>query len=212
MDIEKLKSFIDLEGLAEHRGSAFGRTLSPQPAQIDWENRVSIAFLKHHHRCDFGMPLILEDEGRLIGRVALVSSLQASMKQSDLIVLKTEMSSRVSLIKEDYIDQQWPSYLEHFGEQALEKFSEFVLGNLYRIRKRLGGVAHQQVESLFQEGLNHLLSSQNSNAFERGIEQLLTDYYDPMYCYQQNKRQGKILFSGSENELIEWANTYLENR
>jgi tRNA 2-selenouridine synthase len=38
----QLSNSLDLEGHAHHRGSSFGRHVSPQPAQIDFENRLAI--------------------------------------------------------------------------------------------------------------------------------------------------------------------------
>ena len=58
--IAALPRAIDLEGLARHRGSAFGRLLEPQPSQIDFENALAVALL----RLDTAAaPLFLEDEG-----------------------------------------------------------------------------------------------------------------------------------------------------
>jgi tRNA 2-selenouridine synthase len=37
---------IDLEGLAHHRGSSFGRTLTPQLSQASFENQLAVALLK----------------------------------------------------------------------------------------------------------------------------------------------------------------------
>lgn len=208
--LQQIKYFIDFEGLANHRGSAFGRTLAPQPSQIDWENAVSIELLKHMHRHPEGTPLVVEDEARLIGRIYLPDELQAVMKESSLVVLERDMDSRVQLIHQDYIEQQWPQYQQQFGEQALQEFSEFVLNNLHRIRKRLGGVRYHQIQELFQLGLEQLNRSEETTGFKQGIRQLLEEYYDPMYQYQLDQRQGRVLFTGNEKELIDWTNNYLE--
>lgn len=37
---------IDLEGLAHHRGSSFGRTLTPQLSQASFENHLAVELLK----------------------------------------------------------------------------------------------------------------------------------------------------------------------
>jgi tRNA 2-selenouridine synthase len=55
---------VDLERLANHRGSSFGKNLDPQPSQINFENQLAIAMLQHQtkqHR-----HLLLEDESFLI--------------------------------------------------------------------------------------------------------------------------------------------------
>lgn len=37
---------VDLEGLAHHRGSSFGRTLTPQLSQASFENQLAVVLLK----------------------------------------------------------------------------------------------------------------------------------------------------------------------
>nr|HPQ97141.1 tRNA 2-selenouridine(34) synthase MnmH [Thiolinea sp.] len=60
---------IDLEGLANHRGSAFGPNVTPQPTQIAFENALAIALLRQQ---DAGwQALLFEDESRNIGSVHL---------------------------------------------------------------------------------------------------------------------------------------------
>lgn len=53
---------IDLEGLAHHRGSSFGRTLTPQLSQASFENHLAVELLKKD-----ATRWVLEDEGRMIG-------------------------------------------------------------------------------------------------------------------------------------------------
>ncbi len=43
--LKQLDSMIDLEGLANHRGSAFGACATPQPTQINFENNLAIELL-----------------------------------------------------------------------------------------------------------------------------------------------------------------------
>jgi tRNA 2-selenouridine synthase len=46
--LNKTRYQIDLEGLANHRGSAFGSDINDfQPTQINWENQLSIDCLKY---------------------------------------------------------------------------------------------------------------------------------------------------------------------
>ncbi|MCP4843006.1 MAG: tRNA 2-selenouridine(34) synthase MnmH, partial [Halieaceae bacterium] len=62
--IERLPRAVDLEGLANHRGSSFGQLPTPQPAQIDFENGLSIALMQLLARQQ--RTIFVEDEGRLI--------------------------------------------------------------------------------------------------------------------------------------------------
>ncbi|HCX65185.1 MAG TPA: tRNA 2-selenouridine(34) synthase MnmH, partial [Eubacteriaceae bacterium] len=66
---EILKQFehaIDLEGLANHRGSSFGGKISSQPTQVNFENKLAYQIIQHQHK-QFAV-LLLEDESRNIGR------------------------------------------------------------------------------------------------------------------------------------------------
>jgi hypothetical protein len=40
--LNKFDNSIDLEGYANHRGSAFGNNVTPQPKQIDFENHLIV--------------------------------------------------------------------------------------------------------------------------------------------------------------------------
>lgn len=210
--LQKINNAIDLEGLAGHRGSAFGRTLQGQPSQIGWENSLSIALLKHRETRPSECSVVLEDEGRLIGRLSVPAQLQERMKQSTLIVLQRSMDERIALIREDYIEHQWPQYQSSFADLAQEKFSEYVLGNLYRIRKRLGGVRHQHLEKVFTQALEKLQLNNDASGFDEGIQFLLHEYYDPMYHYQLGKRQGQVAFTGSEEEILGWFDNKMDQR
>ena len=56
--LNRFNNSLDLEGFANHRGSAFGNNVTPQPKQIDFENHLSVDFIKkvsYNH-------LLIEDE------------------------------------------------------------------------------------------------------------------------------------------------------
>ncbi len=57
---------VDLEGLARHRGSAFGRTLQPQLSQASFENLLAAEMHKTDARQNLRL-WVLEDESRMIG-------------------------------------------------------------------------------------------------------------------------------------------------
>ena len=204
--LKKIEHHVDFEGLARHRGSAFGRNPTDiQPSNIDWENAVSVAFLKHQHNFP-NARLFVEDEGRLIGRICVPANLERMCKSNDLVILEETLDHRVDMICEDYIDLQWPLYSELFGSAAEERFGRFVLDSLARIKKRLGGARYQYLNHSFVEALAYFFSTKNSEGFSEGIGILLTEYYDPMYSYQFSKREGKVVFSGGRDEVLSWAN------
>src|SRR5690554_8049618 len=60
-----MQQSIDLEGLANHRGSSFGKHVSAQPSQIDFENNLAVNLLKKRH---VGIEhFVVENESRTIG-------------------------------------------------------------------------------------------------------------------------------------------------
>ena len=115
------------------------------------------------------------------------------------------------MIRSDYIETAWPLYQQRFQTQAEEAFSEFVLSSLERLKKRLGGLRHKQIENSYKEALAHLFTTGKSELFDPGIQILLEEYYDPMYHYQLEKKQAQILFRGTEPEILDWVNKNIEN-
>ena len=201
--LHRLPNPVDLEGLAEHRGSSFGRTLTPQPTQASFENTVATA-LYQAHAC--GGPIHVEDEGRLIGRRVLPVPLQRRLGESPRMVLEQPLETRVENILEDYVIDMSRAFRERDGSDAgFEAFRGFLLEALGRIRKRLGGMRHQQLETVMQEALSQQWQSGNLDRHRDWIRTLLTDYYDPMYDYQLNQRDGRVLMQGGFDELVEWA-------
>jgi tRNA 2-selenouridine synthase len=201
----KTQFHVDLEGLANHRGSAFGRDVNDQqPAQIDFENQLSIACLKHRHHYP-KTPLLLEDEGKMIGRIITPFEFYKKMEVSPRIFLERSVAQRVDIIREDYIESNWPQYQQRYLQQAESEFSDFVLGNLSRIRNRLGGERYQMIQQIFSQALSSLFQHGDSHGFDEGIQLLLEQYYDPMYQYQLKKKPVDVIFSGEENDILQWA-------
>jgi len=208
--LNKARYSIDLEGLANHRGSAFGNDVNDlQPSQINWENQLSIDCLKYrHHQPNAG--LLLEDEGKRIGRIIMPEGFYTKMTQSPFIFLERELEERIAIIQEDYITSNWPIYQQHYLQLANEKFSSFVLGSLERVKKRLGGVRYEKVKTSFSMALEHLFSTGKSDYFAEGIQLLLVEYYDPMYQYQLQQKKGNVLFKGTEPEILAWVEEHLK--
>jgi len=208
--LNKTRYHIDLEGLANHRGSAFGRDVNDfQPTTINWENQLSIACLKYRHQYP-SSGLLLEDEGKLIGRAIIPTEFHKKMVVSPRIFLERSMLERVSIIREDYISSNWPLYQQHHGQDAQQVFSSFVLDNLTRIKKRLGAERYKIIHGIFSKALTHLFDTGQSELFDEGIQLLLVDYYDPMYQYQLKKKPVDVIYRGTEPEILEWVEDHLE--
>lgn len=201
--LHQLPNPVDLEGLANHRGSSFGRQVTPQPAQIDFENGLAVAMLKAQEN---GGPIYLEDESRLVGRCHLPLDLRERMTSAPLLVLERPLSERIAIIREDYVEGMVSDYQARDGEAAgWENFRDYLLSALDRIRKRLGGERHQRLRGIMEDALAQQARDGDLSGHEQWIKSLLTDYYDPMYDYQLSQKSGRIAMAGGPDELAEWA-------
>ncbi len=210
--LRKIRHHIDFEGLANHRGSAFGGdALDQQPSVIDWENQVSIEFIKHRDKFP-RKSVFVEDEGRRIGRVNMPDYLFSALLKAPRAILQVDIEARIQLIRDDYIQRNWPDYQQAFGDSAEAEFTRFVLDNLARIQKRLGGDRYQQVKRCFESALKTLFKDDSVAEFDQGIQILLEQYYDPMYRYQIKDKKPEIIFEGPEAELLQWAEEYCTAR
>lgn len=202
--LNQLPNPVDLEGLANHRGSSFGREVTPQPTQIDFENRLAVAMLKAHHH--LGGPIYLEDESRLVGRCALPSSLRQRMAAAALLVLEQPMDERIRIIREDYVVKMAADYAHRDGQEAgWQNFEEYLLSALDRIRKRLGGERHQALRGQMEDALRVQSATGSVSGHDTWIQSLLEEYYDPMYDYQLEQKAGRILVRGGPEVIREFT-------
>ena len=128
---EKGYQVIDLEALANHRGSTFG--LLPgdkQPSNEHFENLLATELWK----MDASQPVFLEDESRLIGSCVIPKGLYEQMDRSQLVWLEVDREKRLDRILEQYAT--FP--LEHLIERAT------------CLKKRLGG---ERLQKIIQAGL-----------------------------------------------------------
>lgn len=211
--LRRLTRFVDLEGLANHRGSSFGGiALKDQPAQIDFENSVILDLYKHRSSSST-LPVFLEDEGHRIGDLNLPIAMQRFMaKDFPLVILETPLQERVDLCIQEYILHPFLAYNRSGNKREAHASirNEFLnaMGRIQkRLRKRLG--PQQNLCKDFDNAFDLFESDTlNLSAFRRPIQSLLEDYYDPMYDYQIDKRKGEILFRGNMEELVIWAEDY----
>ena len=202
---------IDLEGLAHHRGSAFGKRAEPQPTQVNFENRIAIELLKL--RNGGHQQVIMEDESRLIGRCALPLTLQEKLRAAPLVVLDASLEDRVHHSWENYI---LSNYREQVAlcdshEAAFSAFATSLRRSLANIQKRLGGARYQELSEVLEKAL--LAHSQGDpEQHKQWITVLLRDYYDPMYDYQLKSKQRHVVFRGNFNEVLEFMTGTIGSR
>ncbi len=155
------QTIVDLEGLAHHKGSAFGGLGQPiQPSQEHFENKLALALSRVAEKCTPDTPIWVEDESRRIGHVKVPDALWLRMRKAPIYFLDIPQNVRLDLIMKDY-----------------GKFKkDDMVATVMRIRKRLGGLATK-------EAINHIVEDNYKEAF--GI---LLNYYDKFYKHDLTTR------------------------
>ena len=195
----ELPHHIDLEGLANHRGSAFGKNVSQQPRQIDFENQLAIALLRNNQHTN-----ILEDESHYIGQINIPPVFMQRMRESKVVILTCPLEQRINRIYDDYVFKQQQAFVAKDTENGMNDFNDFLLSALGKIQKRLGGVRFGQLESIMQLALKE----DSESLHKQWINDILVHYYDPMYHYQIDKKKELIVFSGDKKEIAEFLSNY----
>jgi tRNA 2-selenouridine synthase len=194
---------IDLEGFANHRGSAFGKRLGGQPTQIDFENRLAVALLRHAETLS-AQTILLEDESRLIGRLAVPEVLREAMLKAPLLVVEMSLEERVEHTYSNYILSNLAEWQARDGEsEGFQHFAEELLANLAAVRKRLGGYRFTNLTVQMQDALSAHRQG-DPEAHKHWIRNLLKDYYDPMYAYQLGLKSERVVFRGSYAEVTDY--------
>ena len=143
---------IDLEGLACHRGSAFGSVgLDQSLSQKRFETLLWAAF----QRAASDRPIVLEGESPRIGRIALPGNLYEVMAASCKVWCSASLGTRVRRLAVEY---------------AREEYREAMAEALERIKKKLGGLRYSE--------LADMLAAWDIEGLGRG---LIEHYYDKLY-------------------------------
>jgi len=148
---ERRHQIIDLEGLASHKGSAFGNIGMPsQPTQEMFENKLAVALYLASKGSDC---IWIEDESQRIGDINIPGPLWDQISKTRVYFLEVPFEERLNHILKDY------------GHLDLEK----LVNASMRIRKRLGGKDTKLV-------LGYLADQNIKEAFR-----ILLSYYDRFY-------------------------------
>ena len=142
---------IDLEGLAHHKGSAFGAIGQlPQPSQEMFENIVAKKLFEENKN---NKSIWVEDESQRIGTVLIPTPLFHLMRNSTCYFMTIPFEQRLAFIVEGY---------GKFDAQSLIEATE-------RIQKRLGGLETKTA-------IQHIVQGELKEAFS-----ILLKYYDKWY-------------------------------
>ncbi len=158
-ELSKMKiSTIDLEGLANHKGSSFGGIgLPPQPSCEQYENLLAEELFKSEKSLSKG--IWLEAESASLGKCRIPNKLFTQMKSAPVLLIKKSRKERVQILVKEYS--------QHDKDQLKEA--------TLRISKRLGPERTTKALQSIQNGL-----------WEEACLAML-DYYDKCYEYELEK-------------------------
>lgn len=161
-EMEQLgKKVIDLEGIANHKGSAFGGIgEKPQPSQEMFENVLATELYYKTLERD-SEEIWLEDESQRIGKLIIPNFFWDKMRESPIHFLDIPFKERLNFI------------IDTYGK--LEK--ESLINGIVRIQKRLGGLETKNA-------INFLLEDNIKECFE-----ILLKYYDKLYTKGLHNRK-----------------------
>lgn len=181
--VNRMESGVELEGFANHKGSAFGRMPEPPPTQIDFEHALAKRLL------GLSGPLTLEDESRQVGSVNVPLTFWQAMEKAPRIRVEMPLDWRLEQLQQDYIIDLERAHCARFGADEGWPRMRQQLGNaLWRLRKRLGSARLARLQRL-QALAFAAHENGDRQAHEAWLAPLLTEYYDPLYRYHLKRHQ-----------------------
>jgi tRNA 2-selenouridine synthase len=152
------ENIIDLETLANHKGSAFGSIGMPaQPSQEMFENLLAGELLR---KSADQKPIWLEDESQRIGKAMIPNGIWNQMREAAVYFLEVPFEKRLENI------------LLEYGPHPKEDLKE----SIHKIAKRLGGLETKTAIQFLEE-------DDIKNCFS-----ILLTYYDKQYKKGLEKR------------------------
>jgi len=170
LEIEKMGgSILDLEALANHRGSAFGSIGLGSPYNQKMFDSLLYEELKKKDKKD-GY-IFLEAESRRIGYSIIPDIVLQAMQSGLKIIVTAPIEKRVEIIYEEYVNdimEDKDKFIHLAGEslKAIEKYA---------------------VQKAGKAGYSAMLEDLSRGDFKPLIKKLLQKYYDPLYAHSQNK-------------------------
>lgn len=157
---------VDLEGLARHRGSAFGNLdRHPQDSTEQFENNLALTLFELKRKAQPGQKIWIESESNRIGNDRIPHLFFNQMKEADRVNIEIPFEKRLDFIVKGYGE---------FDKEALMEATK-------RIKKRLGGLNMQRTIEYIAEG-------NLKEAFR-----ILLQYYDKAYEQSSQKFNPPIL-------------------
>jgi len=171
---------IDLEGLANHKGSAFGAIgQKPQPSTEFFENLLFEELIKLNPN----IPIWVEDESKSIGSLYIPDEFFKQMANSSVIAIELPVDVRVKRLAKDYTNCN----------------PELLIASVNRITKRLGSDNASRAIKKIQEG-----------NYEEAIEITLKYYDKTYLFGLSNKKNKTIVCKFSENNILKNSQILIE--
>ncbi|MBC7139670.1 MAG: tRNA 2-selenouridine(34) synthase MnmH [Defluviimonas sp.] len=144
---------IDLEALANHRGSLFGAMPGGQPSQKAFEGRLAVAMAA----LDPSRPVLVEAESNRIGRVTVPKALWLAMVAAPRVTIEAPLPARAAYLAAAYAD-------------------------LTADRAALGAVLDKLRPFHAREVIEHWQGLAGAGGFAALAAELMAAHYDPRYA------------------------------
>ncbi|WP_027259301.1 MULTISPECIES: tRNA 2-selenouridine(34) synthase MnmH [Leisingera] len=143
---------LDLEGLANHRGSLLGDMPTPQPSQKGFESAVAGALM----RLDPSRPVLVEAESSKVGQRIIPPSVWEAMKQAPRIELQVPAAARCRYLVAAYDD---------------------ILSDADRLREKLAPLRAYRSGAVVDGWFSAIDTGDKAGL----TEALMAEHYDPAY-------------------------------
>jgi tRNA 2-selenouridine synthase len=163
----------DLEGLASHKGSAFGAL--GQPPQPSSEHFANLLYSDLRDKNDEEL-IWLEDESRNIGTVFMPDCFYLQMQQAPVIALIKSIEARLPRLLEEYT-----SYPR-----------ELIISSIMKISKRLGG-----------DRTKEALDAVEKDDFSTAIRITLEYYDKAYRYGLSKRKEGQVIYIETETDDIQ---------
>jgi len=170
------EQIIDIESLANHRGSAYGSIgmLNQQPTSEHFENQIALKL----NELDLTRPVWVEDESRLIGTCHIPEALFLQLRAAPSILIRTPLEERLKRLTADYC---------HAPIEQLEAAT-------MRISKHLGSQRTKELMTALKDG-----------RLTEAVAMTL-QYYDAAYTHSSKRHCHPLtIFDGENMTPEQWA-------
>ena len=158
------RQVLDLEQLAQHRGSLLGRLPGQQQPSQKWFDSQLLLTLQ---KLDTARPVYVEAESNKIGLITLPPALISAMHAGECYLVEASPAARIEGLLEDY---------QHYLQNP-----QLLISHLQPLQRFHG-----------EKQLQHWIAQINAGDFAAMVGELLTMHYDPSYLRATSKHYGKL--------------------